>query len=155
QAGFNLTATAKRGNLRLVTVILGAPSNQQRFAQTAKLMEWGFDHYTAVPVQVQVETGQYIQPIVARELKVVLPREDTAGIKLEYRIPNAVSGPIKAGEQIGLVVVHDRDGVVTEAAALSPVSVSLPSDGAAGGADNWNAAKPTAYNQTPQEQENQ
>ncbi len=164
QAGFNLTATAKRGNLRLVTVILGAPSNQQRFAQTAKLMEWGFDHYTAVPllkpgealpVQVQVETGQYIQPIVARELKVVLPREDTAGIKLEYRIPNAVSGPIKAGEQIGLVVVHDRDGVVTEAAALSPVSISLPSDAVAASTDGWNAAKPTAYNQTPQYQENQ
>ena len=31
QAGFNLTATAKRGNMRFISVILGAPSNQQRF----------------------------------------------------------------------------------------------------------------------------
>ena len=36
QAGFNVTATAKRGDMRLIAVILGAPSNTQRFAQAAK-----------------------------------------------------------------------------------------------------------------------
>jgi serine-type D-Ala-D-Ala carboxypeptidase (penicillin-binding protein 5/6) len=170
QAGFNLTATAKRGNMRLISVVLGAPSNAQRFAQTAKLLEWSFEHFTAVPllkpgeslpVQVQAENGLTIQPIVARELKVVLPREDAAGVKLEYRVPNSVAGPVKAGEQLGLVVVHDRDGVVAEAAALSPIAIGLPSDGlpspaAAAAADaGWNATRPTAYNQPPQSQEPQ
>ena len=40
KAGFNLTATAERGNMRLIAVVLGAPSNAQRFAQgrqTARL----------------------------------------------------------------------------------------------------------------------
>ncbi len=164
QAGFNLTATAKRGNMRLISVVLGAPSNQQRFAQTAKLLEWAFDHYTAVPllkpgealpVQVKLESGQFVQPIVGREVKVIVPRDDTAGIKMEYRVPNSVSGPIKAGEQLGLVVVHDRDGVITEAAALSPISISLPGDNVAAADSGWNDAKPTAYNQAPQYQENQ
>jgi len=164
QAGFNLTATARRGNLRLVSVVLGAPSNQQRFAQSAKLLEWGFENYTAVallksgealPLQVRVETGQFIQPIIGRELKVVLPRDDTAGIQLEYRIPNSVGGPIKAGEQLGLVVVHNRDGIVTEAAALSPVSISLRGDTLQTGDSGWNAGKPTACNQTPENQEPQ
>ena len=48
QAGFNVTSTAKRGSMRLVAVILGAPSNPQRFAQAGKLMEWGFDNFTSV-----------------------------------------------------------------------------------------------------------
>jgi hypothetical protein len=108
-----------------------------------------------LPVQVRVETGQFIQPIVGRELKVVVPRDDTAGIQLEYRVPNSVGGPIKAGEQLGLVVVHNRDGIVTEAAALSPVSVNLPGDTLQTGDSGWNPAKPTAYNQTPQNQEPQ
>jgi D-alanyl-D-alanine carboxypeptidase (penicillin-binding protein 5/6) len=164
QAGFNLTATAKRGNLRLITVVLGAPSNQQRFVQTAKLMEWAFEHYAAVPllkpgqpipVQVKVETGQFIQPIVSREVKVVVPRGDTDGIRLEYRVPDSVSGPVKSGEQIGLVVVHDRDGVLTEAAAISPISIASPGDGMAGSNGRWNAAKPTAYNETSEVQETQ
>ena len=162
QAGFNLTATAKRSHMRLVSVVLGAPSNQQRFAQTAKLLEWAFDHYTAipllkpgqpVPVQVKLGSGQYVQPIVAHEVKVIVPRSDTAGVKLEYRVPNSVSGPVKSGEQLGLVVVHDRDGVLTEAAVLSPISISPPADGAV---DNgWNTAKPTAYNEPSLEQEPQ
>ena len=46
QAGFNVTTTAKRDDMRLIAVILGAPSNAQRFAQAAKLMEWGFDRFT-------------------------------------------------------------------------------------------------------------
>ena len=85
----------------------------------------------------------------------VLPRDDTTDIHLEYRVPNSVAGPIKAGEQLGLVVVHNRDGIVTEAAALSPVSISLPGDSLQTGDSGWNAAKPTAYNQTPQNQEPQ
>ena len=48
QAGFNVTATAKRGNMRLIAVVLGAPSNQQRFVQAAKLLEWGFDNFEKV-----------------------------------------------------------------------------------------------------------
>jgi D-alanyl-D-alanine carboxypeptidase (penicillin-binding protein 5/6) len=161
QAGFNLTATAKRGNMRLISVVLGAPSNQQRFAQTAKLLEWAFDHYTAVPllkpgqalpVQVQLGSGKYVQPIVAHEVKVIVPRSDTGGLKLEYRVPNVVSGPVKSGEQLGLVVVHDRDGVVTEAAAISPISVSPPAEAAL---DGWNANKPTAYNEPSHDEESQ
>ena len=50
QAGFNLTATAKRGNLRFISVILGAPWNQQRFVQSAKLLDWGFEHFKSVSV---------------------------------------------------------------------------------------------------------
>src|SRR5439155_20124564 len=34
-AGFNLTATVKRGDMRLVSVVLGAPSNNARFIQSA------------------------------------------------------------------------------------------------------------------------
>jgi len=148
--------------MRLITVVLGAPSNQQRFAQAAKLMEWAFDHYTAVPllkagqplpVQVQVESGRIIQPIAARDVKVVLPKDEANSLRLDYRVPSTMSGPIKSGEQIGLVIVHGRDGVVSEAGALSPISVSLPGDRYAH--DGWEAAKPTAYNQTNQIQENQ
>ena len=50
KAGFNLTATAQRGNMRLIAVVLGAPSNAQRFVQAAKLLDWGFDNFEKVEV---------------------------------------------------------------------------------------------------------
>ena len=48
QAGFNLTATAIRGDMRLISVVLGAPSNPQRFIQSSRLLDWGFDNFTKV-----------------------------------------------------------------------------------------------------------
>ena len=45
-AGFNLTATARRGDMRLIAVVLGAPSNPGRFREAGRLLEWGFDNFT-------------------------------------------------------------------------------------------------------------
>ncbi len=137
EAGFNLTATAKRGDMRLIAVVLGTPSNQQRFAQAAKLMDWGFDHYTAVsllksgeplPVHVQVESGPLIQPVAANELKVVLPKDEVGDLKLEYKMPQSVSAPLHRGDSVGEVVVQHRGVVVSECAAICPIAVDAPSD---------------------------
>jgi D-alanyl-D-alanine carboxypeptidase (penicillin-binding protein 5/6) len=137
EAGFNLTATAKRGDMRLIAVVLGTPSNQQRFAQAAKLMDWGFDHFTAVslvksgeplPVHVQVESGPLIQPVAASELKVVLPKDEVSDLKLEYKVPPAVSAPLRRGDTVGEVLVQNRGVVVSECAAVCPIAVEAPSE---------------------------
>jgi serine-type D-Ala-D-Ala carboxypeptidase (penicillin-binding protein 5/6) len=137
EAGFNLTATAKRGDMRLIAVVLGTPSNQQRFAQAAKLMDWGFDHFTSVslvksgeplPVHVQVESGPLIQPVAASELKVVLPKDEVGDLKLEYKVPPAVSAPLHRGDTVGEVLVQNRGVVVSECAAICPIAVEAPSE---------------------------
>ncbi len=160
QAGFNVTATAKRGNLRLVAVILGAPSNQQRFAQAAKLLEWGFDHYTAVsllksgqtlPVQVQLQSGQFIQPVAAHDLKVVLPKNEVRSLKVSYQVPGSVTGPVVTGEKLGRVIARDQGMEISEVEAISPVAAGA----VAAYSDGWNPPRPTAYNGTAKVQEPQ
>ncbi len=155
QAGFNLTATAKRGNLRLISVILGAPSNQQRFTQSARLLEWGFGHFTSVavlrggeplPVHVQVQAGSTIQPIAAQDLNVVLPKTDVGGLHLEYRVPATINGPLSSGERIGEVVVQDRGANIAQVNALSPIAVPVEQAGTVT-TDGANAAE---YNQINQ-----
>ena len=130
QAGFNVTATAKRGNMRLIAVILGAPSNPQRFAQAGKLLTWGFDNFTTVPllrsgqtlpVAVQVRSGPSIQPVAPRDLKVVVRKNDVGTVKVVYDMPATIDGPVSAGQPVGRVVVNDRSGMVTEMSVLSPI----------------------------------
>jgi D-alanyl-D-alanine carboxypeptidase (penicillin-binding protein 5/6) len=133
QAGFNLTATAKRGNMRLVAVILGAPSNPQRFTQAAKLMEWGFDNFESVallrqgqtlPVHVQVESGPSVQPIAASSVKLVVPKSDLNEISLQYSVPPVINQPVPDGAAVGQVIVLDGGQVLTRVNAI------FPSDGA-------------------------
>jgi len=135
QAGFNVTATAKRGDMRLIAVILGAPSNTQRFAQAAKVLEWGFDQYTSVsllrsgqplPVQVQVHQGPLIQPVAAKDLKVVVPKADAADVRVRYDVASAIDGPVTTGEKLGRVLAENQGQVMTEVMAISPVAFTAP-----------------------------
>ena len=133
QAGFNLTATAKRGDMRLIAVVLGAPSNNQRFAQAGRLLEWGFDNFTRVtvvrrgepiPAHVRLPEGSLVQPIAAQDIKIVVPKNRIRDLKVDYDIPAAItSGPVVMGAPIGQVIVHDDNRVLSRTSALCPVSM--------------------------------
>jgi serine-type D-Ala-D-Ala carboxypeptidase (penicillin-binding protein 5/6) len=152
KAGFNLTATAKRGDLRLIAVVLGAPSNRERFAQAARFLRWGFEHYTSVavlrrgdtlPVYVRVQSGPVIRPVAARDVRVVVAKSDVDEIHLDYRVPATVNGPVASGERLGKVLVSDGNEFLTEVSARSPVAVAADSQRAVhenGGYDGTAAA---------------
>jgi serine-type D-Ala-D-Ala carboxypeptidase (penicillin-binding protein 5/6) len=152
QAGFNVTTTAKRGNMRLIAVILGAPSNAQRFAQAAKVMEWGFDQFTAVsllksgekiPVQVQVHEGPLIQPVASGDLKLVVRKEDASGVRVVYDVAPAIDGPVTTGEPLGRVIAQDEGQAATEVMAISPIAFTAPHTL---GGEAYNASAPPPNN---------
>jgi len=135
-AGFNLTATAKRGNMRLIAVVLGTPSNGERFSQAARLLDWGFDNYERLtvlkrgqllPVHVQVGANETIQPICDSDVDVLIPKRDASAIKVNYLIPPSYPGPIKSDAAVGQVVVSDGDSVLTRAQAICPLPASTVS----------------------------
>ncbi len=141
EAGFNVTATAKRGNLRLIAVILGAPSNRQRFIQAARLLNWGFDHFVAVtalkrgqtvPVSVRVGAGgPSIHPVVAHDLRVVIPIEGAGSLDLRYHVPSFVKGPLRGGERLGEVLVQDQGKTVGKVGVISPPAILVKGTGGA------------------------
>ena len=132
QAGFNLTATARRNDLRLISVVLGAPSNPQRFIQSSKLLEWGFDNYTkvhlmnrgqALPMQVQVESGPMIQPVAETDIALVVPKSEASDVRLQYSVPQVVQGPVTSGESLGQVIAMNGTQVMAKVEAICPVAV--------------------------------
>ena len=132
-AGFNLTATAKRRDMRLVSVLLGAPSNRERFQQSARLLSWGFDNFDRVellrrgqplPVQVQVLSGGTVQPVSENDIAVVLPKGRVSDVKLKYDIPSSITGPVAYGETIGHVTVLDGGEIMTTVDAICPLAGS-------------------------------
>jgi D-alanyl-D-alanine carboxypeptidase (penicillin-binding protein 5/6) len=132
KAGFNLTATARRGNMRLIAVVLGAPNNAQRFAQAARLMDWGFDNFEKVtvlkqgellPVQVRVGTAEVMQPVAQRTLTVIVPRKDSSAIKIDYAVPASLYGPLVSDQAVGQVIVRNGGDVLAKCAAICPFPV--------------------------------
>jgi D-alanyl-D-alanine carboxypeptidase (penicillin-binding protein 5/6) len=135
QAGFNLTATAKRGDMRLISVVLGTPSNWARFAQSATLLNWGFDNFTKVellkrgeplPVHVQIAQGPTIQPISQNDISLVLRKDQVPGLKVAYNIPPTISRPVAPGTPLGQVAVMQDGEVIARSDAISPLPTTLP-----------------------------
>ena len=150
KAGFNLTATAQRGNMRLVAIVLGAPSNSQRFIQAAKLLDWGFDNFEKVqvvkqgdllPTQVKVGANEVMQPVAGRTVTVIVPKKDAGDLKMDFAVPAVLYGRLISDETVGQVIVRDRSEVVTTFDAVCPLPVGQPAgEGSAAQAAEMNGA---------------
>jgi serine-type D-Ala-D-Ala carboxypeptidase (penicillin-binding protein 5/6) len=134
KAGFNLTATARRGDLRLVAVVLGAPSNAQRFVQAAKLLDWGFENFERVvvvkqgellPVQVRVGADEVMQPVAQRTIAVIVPKKDVSALKMDFAVPASLYGPLASDQTVGQVIVRDGSEVVGTVNAVCPSPIGL------------------------------
>lgn len=56
EAKYCLTATAKRGNMRVIAVVFGAPTPKARNAQITKMLDYAFSHYETKPLYKKGET---------------------------------------------------------------------------------------------------
>ncbi len=121
EAGFNLSATAKRDGMRLISVVLGAENQQERQRLTTKLLDYGFDHYRQEKIFAKGDTlegifipeskKQSVQGLLAENLKIILPRAEEVELTTAISLDNELEFPILAEEKIGEVVVKERDEI--------------------------------------------
>ena len=133
-AGFNLTATASRDGMRLVSIVLGCPTLHCRFAVTEHLMEWGFANYSrmnlirageplSIEVQVANGTKAALRPIAAETSSYLLRRDEVRDLQVRFQVPSIVSAPIVKDQPLGEIIIHDGDGVLDVIPALAPADI--------------------------------
>ena len=130
EAGFNVTATAKRDGLRLISVIMGAPQKRDCFGQAAVLLNRGFADYRAlvavkkgdiVASDVAVHGGNphFVRVIAGGDVAVLAKRGEKRSFSLELALPPEVRAPLNANAEVGQVVVKDGDAIVGKVPALA------------------------------------
>jgi len=132
-AGYCLAASSKRGNMRLITVIMGTNSMQARADQTRALLNWGFSSYETVKpmsagkvladAPVWFGTESTVKAGLDRDLAITLPRGQKDGVQAVTRITPDLEAPIAKGQQVGEVVVTlDGKTIATQpVVAMEPV----------------------------------
>lgn len=116
-----LTATAKRGDTRLICSVVGAPDSKTRNAEISKLFDWGFANYATQKVvdvtapidAVAVENGKAKTVGVRAKEDFCYFAEKSAAAQLttEY-VFDAVKAPIYAGDCVGRIVVKNGEEVI-------------------------------------------
>lgn len=136
KAGFNVVATAKRGDLRLIAVVLGTQHKLTNFKEASEMLSQGFLNYEMHPVAkkgapialtLQVVGGDIpsIKPVWGSDAGVFVKRGDEKNtIKVDYNLPLSITAPIKAGQAIGAASVTESGKPVTTIPIVAASDVS-------------------------------
>ncbi len=114
-AGFCLVSSAKRpngsGERRLISVVLGATSDQIRAQESLKLLNWGFMNFDTVKLyeknqaigtpEVWKGSQAHIKIGFTQDLYVTLPKGSAARIKPQLERKDPLVAPIAANTQVG------------------------------------------------------
>ncbi|KAF1690761.1 serine-type D-Ala-D-Ala carboxypeptidase, partial [Pseudoxanthomonas jiangsuensis] len=132
-AGYCLMSSAKRGDQRLIAVVMGAGSERQRADDSLALLNWGFRFYEThklyepgKPVaQLKVWKGKADQAQlgVTAPLLVSVPRGRYAELKPSMEVPKSLVAPIAAGQPVGTVKVTLDGQVVAQAPLVAIAAV--------------------------------
>ncbi|KZE74188.1 D-alanyl-D-alanine carboxypeptidase [Paenibacillus elgii] len=134
EAKFCLSATAKRDNLRVISVVMGEPDTKTRNAEVTRMFDYAFSQYTNLPIyktgdslgELRIGKGEVpVVPLTATHPYSLLLKKGEAadGIRHEVQLRTDLKAPIAAGDSIGKIVVYKGDQLLTEFALESPVNV--------------------------------
>ena len=122
KAMYCLTATAKKNNMRLITVVMGEPNSSIRSSETSSMLDYGFNTYQVDTIlssntildEVKVDLGnEETVGVVAKEDVTVLNNKTGAKRNVEYKVNlKDIKAPIKLGDKIGSVDVYEDNKVI-------------------------------------------
>lgn len=115
-----LAATAKRGDTRVISVVVGASDSKTRFAETSRLFDYAFANYNnnvylncAEQVDVNVTGGRQSQVACrAKTNLAAFEEKGKRGCTLQWEIPESVKAPLSQGDVVGEVKLLDEQGDV-------------------------------------------
>jgi serine-type D-Ala-D-Ala carboxypeptidase (penicillin-binding protein 5/6) len=115
EAGFCLVSSAKQNNMRLIAVILNAPSDNVRADDSEKLLNYGFKFYethklySAKQTIIETPTFKGKEKIVKLGFNydhfVTIPYGQYNRLKIATNIPKYIEAPIKKGDKMGEIVI--------------------------------------------------
>ncbi|HYB89722.1 MAG TPA: D-alanyl-D-alanine carboxypeptidase family protein [Candidatus Binataceae bacterium] len=136
KAGFNVVATAHRGGMRLIAVVLGTPHKLTNFKEAAELMSQGFLDYEmrtvaakGAPVKQAVTvTGgaaASLTPVFGGDAAVFVKRSAAKNaLQVVYNLPPSVAAPVSAGQQIGTANIVQDGKPVASVSLVAPAEVA-------------------------------
>ena len=123
-AGYCLTATAKKDNFRLISVVMGEDSSENRSSDTVKLLNYGFNTYKINTIKttdeilgkVRVEGGK------VNQAEIVLLNDATELLKNTADVSNyefnlkvkTIKAPVKKGDIVGTAEIIDNNGNIID-----------------------------------------
>lgn len=116
EAGYGLIGSAVRGERRVIMVLNGMASMEERAHESVRLMEWALASFTNTSIfksgtkvadaPVVMGMERTVPLIVDQDLKITMPKMASANIKAQAVFKGPLVAPVKAGTEVGVVRVQ-------------------------------------------------
>lgn len=110
-AGCCMSATATRGDVSLISVVLGCNTGKERFADAAALLDYGFANISVtelkapedMPTSIEVNGGmeKSVELVCNVESNVVVDKSESSEILTELDLPESLDAPIEENQVVG------------------------------------------------------
>lgn len=124
EAGFCLTASAKKDNMRLIAVVMGTKGTGIRAAEAQKLFNYGFRFYQTLTLYkagsklqtVDIWKGEknQLDVVLAKDLALTLPRGSKDKLKAKIEMDKYIQAPIKKGQELGKLSIELDGNVIAQ-----------------------------------------
>ncbi len=133
EAGYCLVASAKKGQMRLIGVVMGAPSNAERTKYSNELLMWGFRFFETYKlyaagtvlktVPVKLGKQKLLDLGLEQNLYITIPGHQYEYLDAKIALEADMHAPIKAGDQLGYYVVqlHGRQVASVPLVAMADI----------------------------------
>lgn len=123
-AGYCLVASAQRDGMRLISVVMGAASEEARATESQKLLTYGFRYFETVKlyegddnlktVRVWGGANDSISLGVANDVTLTVPRGSVKNLSASMDIQKVIEAPLKAGDAFGTLQISNGEAVIRE-----------------------------------------
>ena len=121
-AGYCLASSAKRGNRRLIAVVMGAPTPDTRIQSSRTLLEYGFRFFETHKLfkkDIEISKARVyggdkseVKFGVNQDRSVTIPRRQKKNLKYQYVIDKQLTAPINQNETIGFMHVKLNEEII-------------------------------------------
>lgn len=123
EAGYCLTATMKKDNMRLITVVMKEENTSKRSADTTKMLDYGFNIYMVQTIldekttieKKKVELGKTLTTeIVPKENITILNKKSDEQKNITYKTNiNKIIAPVKKGDKVGTIDIIEDNNIIS------------------------------------------
>lgn len=123
EAGYCLTATMKKDNMRLITVVMKEENTSKRSADTTKMLDYGFNIYMVQTIldekttieKKKVELGKTLTiEIVPKENITILNKKSDDQKNITYKTNiNKIIAPVKKGDKVGTIDIIEDNNIIS------------------------------------------
>lgn len=134
KALFNLSASATRNDLSLISVIMKAPTSAIRFSNASTLLDYGFNTFSYKSFATKGEvfksipvtkgTADTINAIYESSPSFLIKKGEESSITYEINLPESIQAPITQGQQLGTISYYLNNDKIAEVSLIAENSIN-------------------------------